>query len=134
MGTDRKSHRKSRDTRISKVNRSLAVGAVAGATAIGFGALSSVAAPTANADWWEILTNNGNDNGHNRAASDNNTLFGAINGNGNPTQLEGAGGSSWNSRFTGRRLRLVNQTFTGLRAAMLITSLSRCRALAARGS
>jgi len=98
MGTDRKSHRKSRDTRISKVNRSLAVGAVAGATAIGFSALSSVAAPTANADWWEILTNNGNDNGHNRAASDNNTLFGAINGNGNPTQQAWGTGNNINNQ------------------------------------
>ena len=74
MGTHRK-------TRTAKLNRTVTVGAVAGATAIGFGALSSMTAPTANADWWilsDILNDNGNDNGHNRAVTDNNTLIAAI--------------------------------------------------------
>ena len=52
-----------RKVRSAKLNRTLAIGAVAGATAIGFGALSSVNAPAAHADWWALIAGPGSGNG-----------------------------------------------------------------------
>lgn len=70
MGT----HRKPRE---SKLNRTLAIGAIAGATA-GFGALATLSAPVASADeagWW--LTD-GDIMSDNDIASGNNTVLGSV--------------------------------------------------------
>ena len=47
---------------------------------------------------WDILTGNGNDNGHNTFLADNNTLIGVINGNGNSTQQSWFAGNNMNNQ------------------------------------
>src|SRR5688500_5434446 len=113
MGT----HRKSQAVRR---NRALTVGAIA----IGFGALSAVAAPAAQADWWALLngpgsgnasgndTGNGNANGNlNRNLSNNNYVLAGQNGNGNTNQTTWASGNSINNQLS---LGLLNPVVGGI--------------------
>ena len=125
MGTHRK-------TRTAKLNRTVTAGAVAGATAIGFGALSSMTAPTANADWWvlsDILNDNGNDNGHNRAVTDNNTLIAATNGNGNVNQQTWGAGNNINNQ-----LNQFSPVIGGAAANVSVTAAVGGSSIAARHS
>ena len=66
MGTHRNSHS-------AKLNRTLAFGAVAGATAIGLGALAAMTAPAAQADWFGGASRLGSGN-----ASGNDLLEGTV--------------------------------------------------------
>ncbi len=101
-----------RKIRSAKLNRTLAIGAVAGATAIGFGALSSVNAPAAHADWWALIagpgsgnasgndTLSGNGTGNGNGNFGNNNLFiGGQNGNGNTTQTTWGAGNNMNTQL-----------------------------------
>lgn len=102
-------HHKSRS---AKLNRTLAIGAVAGATAIGLGALSSVNAPAAHTDWWALiagpgsgnasgndtLSGNGTGNGNGNFGN-NNVFIGGQNGNGNTTQTTWGAGNNMNTQF-----------------------------------
>ena len=103
---------KHRKSRVAKLNRTLAIGAVAGATAIGFGALSSVNAPEAHADWWALIAGPGSGNGSgndigngnlagnlNGNMSDNNMFIGGQNGNGNTKQTTWGSGNNMNTQF-----------------------------------
>ena len=105
MGTHRKA-------RVAKLNRTLAIGAVAGATALGFGALASVNAPEAHADWWALIagpgsgnasgndTLAGNGTGNGNGNFGNNNLFiGGQNGNGNTTQTTWGAGNNMNTQL-----------------------------------
>ena len=102
---------KHRKARVAKLNRTLAIGAVAGATAMGFGALSSVNAPEAHADWWALIagpgsgnasgndTLAGNGTGNGNGNFGNNNLFiGGQNGNGNTTQTTWGAGNNMNTQ------------------------------------
>ena len=103
---------KHRKSRVAKLNRTLAIGAVAGATAIGFGALSSVNAPEAHADWWALIAGPGSGNGSgndigngnlagnlNGNMGDNNMFIGGQNGNGNTKQTTWGSGNNMNTQF-----------------------------------
>ncbi|MGV0816266.1 hypothetical protein ABQF34_30335, partial [Mycolicibacterium boenickei] len=90
----------------ARLNRALAIGAVAGAAAVGFGALSSVNAPMAQADWWAWMNGdtNTNDNGKGNAIgngnlSGNNVVVGAQNGNGNAQQQTWGSGNVANNQL-----------------------------------
>jgi hypothetical protein len=107
MGTHRNSHS-------AKLNRTLAFRsvAVAGATAIGLGALSTMIAPLAQADWFggasgfgsgnasgnDILEGNGNGNGNNNY-NNNNQFVGGVHGNGNVNQSTWAAGNTINNQI-----------------------------------
>ncbi len=103
---------KHRKARVARLNRTLAIGAVAGATALGFGALSSVNAPEAHADWWALIagpgsgnasgndTLAGNGTGNGNGNFGNNNLFiGGQNGNGNTTQTTWGAGNNMNTQL-----------------------------------
>ena len=105
MGTHRNSHS-------AKLNRTLAFGAVAGATAIGLGALSAMTAPAAQADWFggasglgsgnasgnDLFSHAGNGNGNNNY-TDNNQYIGGVHGNGNVNQTTWASGNTINNQL-----------------------------------
>ncbi len=105
MGTHRNSHS-------AKLNRTLAFGAVAGATAIGLGALSTLIAPAAQADWFggasglgsgnasgnDLFFGNGNGNG-NGNFNDQNQYLGGVHGNGNVNQTTWASGNTINNQL-----------------------------------
>src|SRR5215218_6733471 len=88
-------HRKSRS---AKLNCTLAIGA----TAIGFGALSAMTAPVAQADWWDLFgdplggSGSGDLNGN---LSNNNLILGSQNGNGNTNQMTWGAGNNMNTQL-----------------------------------
>jgi hypothetical protein len=88
-----RTHRKSREPRTpAKLNRAVAVGAIATCTA-GFGALAALAAPTAQADDWWLLSGKDNHIGNNA------TIFGTS-GNGNTNQIGVGNGNIANGQIS----------------------------------
>lgn len=101
-----------RNSQSAKLNRTLAFGAVAGATAISLGALSTMIAPAAQADWFggasgfgsgnasgnETFAGNGNGNG-NGNFNNNIYMLGGVHGNGNVNQSTWGAGNTINNQL-----------------------------------
>lgn len=96
----------------TKLRHTMAAGVFAGATALGFGALSALAAPAAHADWW-FLNDVGSKNGNDLASENldaNNTIIGATNGNGNTEQT-----ASWgNGNIANRQSNVMSPVVGGV--------------------
>ena len=124
MGTHRNSHS-------AKLNRTLAFGAVTGATAIGV-AVAAMTAPAAQADWFggasglgsgnasgnDLLEGNGNGNGNNNY-NQNNQYLGGVHGNGNTNQTTWGSGNTINNQLS---LGFLNPVVGGIAINASVTA------------